>query len=63
MNESTPNPDKDSPLDTSPVAGDDSPQITPKLASNLGVPDSRFVDIISGQFDADEEVADRKSVV
>lgn len=58
MNESTPNPDKDSPLDTSPVAGDDSPQITPKLASNLGVPDSRFVDIISGQFDADEEVAE-----
>ncbi len=58
MNESTPNPDTDSPLETAPKVGEDSAQTQQKLAPVPGAPDSRFVDIISGQFDADEEVAE-----
>ena len=58
MNESTPNPDTDSPLETAPKVGEDSAQTLQKLAPVPGAPDSRFVDIISGQFDADEEVAE-----
>ena len=58
MNESTPNPDRDSQLDTTSVVKEDSPQVAHKPAVTQGAPDNRFVDIISGQFDADEEVPD-----
>lgn len=53
MNEPTPDPDVNSPLPTTPLVGEESPQVQPQ--STQGAPDSRFVDIISGQFDADEE--------
>ncbi len=56
MNESTPNPDMDSTPETTALAGAVSTQTPPKSASAPAVPDGRFVDIISGQFDADEEV-------
>ena len=56
MNESTPNPGTNSQAEITPLVKDDSAQVTPKSAVAPGAPDSRFVDIISGQFDADEEV-------
>ena len=58
MNESTPNPEMDSPLETPAPVGEVSAHTPPKVAPSAGVSDSRFVDIISGQFDADEEVAE-----
>ena len=58
MNESTPSPDMDSPLETTALAVEDSAQTPPKVAAAPSAPDNRFVDIISGQFDADEEVAE-----
>jgi 23S rRNA pseudouridine2605 synthase len=58
MNEQTPNPDMVSlPENTAPLAVE-SPQGMPQSAAAQAAPDSRFVDIISGQFDADEEVAE-----
>ena len=48
----------DSPLETTALAVEDSAQTPPKLAAAPSAPDNRFVDIISGQFDADEEVAE-----
>lgn len=58
MNESTPNPDFESPLEAAPLVGVDTAPAPSKLASTAVTPNSRFVDIISGQFDADEEVAE-----
>ena len=58
MNESTPNPDMDSPMENPPAVEENPPQIAPQPVSMQGSPDSRFVDIISGQFDADEEVVE-----
>jgi 23S rRNA pseudouridine2605 synthase len=58
MNESTSNPEMNSPTETSALVGEVSAQTPPNLAQLAGAPDSRFVDIISGQFDADEEVAE-----
>jgi 23S rRNA pseudouridine2605 synthase len=58
MNESTPKPDVVSQLETTLSSSEDSIQGTSKSMSTHGAPDSRFVDIISGQFDADEEVAE-----
>lgn len=58
MNESTPNPEmsnsQESPTETVEVSAD----IGLNAAAAPNLPDSRFVDIISGQFDADEEVPD-----
>ena len=58
MNESTPNPEmsnsQESPIETVEVSAD----IGLNAAAAPNLPDSRFVDIISGQFDADEEVPD-----
>ena len=58
MNESTPTPEIDSPLETTASAGEEPALTQPKLVPVIGAPDSRFVDIISGQFDADEEVVE-----
>ncbi len=58
MNESTPNPDTDSPPETTTLVGEESVKSQPKSAASAGSPDSRFVDIISGQFDADEAVVE-----
>ncbi|MBC7619821.1 MAG: rRNA pseudouridine synthase [Candidatus Saccharibacteria bacterium] len=58
MNESTPNPDIECPLKAAPVVGEGTAPTPSSLVSTPGAPNSRFVDIISGQFDADEEVAE-----
>ena len=58
MNESTPNSDMNTAPETTALVGEDSTQALSKLVPAPGAPDSRFVDIISGQFDADEEVAE-----
>ena len=58
MNESMPNPDFESPLEAASPVGEDTAPTPTAVASTSGAPNGRFVDIISGQFDADEEVAE-----
>ena len=58
MNQSMPNPDMDSQSETVTLVDKGSVLGAPMAVSTQEAPDSRFVDIISGQFDADEEVAE-----
>ena len=58
MNESTPDPAMDSPLEAISLVDAGFVPSKPKSASAQGAPDSRFVDIISGQFDAEEEISE-----
>jgi 23S rRNA pseudouridine2605 synthase len=58
MNESMPNPDLEKQPDSANRAPDVSVAVRLEPMPSPGAPDNRFIDIISGQFDADEEVAD-----
>lgn len=56
MNESTPNPEMINSQDAPTETVDDNAENILNIVAAPSLPDSRFVDIISGQFDADEEV-------